>query len=127
MSKSSQAIPLNWRAYQPADEREQAIFNQAHQRAHRFMCGVLIGVILFFQVSQDVAAPLVEFGVFIYAILGYLLSEWVGGRVFKGQEVSFKQLRGFNQGSQFWQDLVLLVAFLFLCYLAMGLLGGLII
>lgn len=119
MRKSS--TRLNWRAYLPADEREYELYSIAYRRSYSFLVGVLLSVVLFFDfvtMNDNLPSSLVQVFLCIYVIVGFLLAEFVGGRVFVGKDVSFSKKRAlfqFVEGTS--SSILLLLGFIFISFL----------
>lgn len=114
---------LNWRTYLPADEREYELYSLAYRRSYSFLVGVLISVLGFYKiatVSDHLNTSLVYVPLVVYVLVGFILAEFVGSRVFVGQEVSFSKKRpafSFVEGT--WGGLMLLLGYMCIAFFLM--------
>lgn len=107
---------LNWRTYLPADEREYELYSIAYRRSYSFLVGVLLSVVGFYKVAtvtENLRPPMLHILLLVYILIGFLLAEFVGSRVFVGHDVSFSKKRpAFAMVEGTWGGLFLLVGYM---------------
>lgn len=111
---------LNWRSYLPADEREYELYSIAFRRSYSFLGGVLISVPGFYKMAslnETLPASLIFIFLLVYILVGFILAEFVGSRVFVGQDVSFSKKRpAIGMGEGTWSGLAILTGFIFVSF-----------
>lgn len=111
---------LNWRSYLPADEREYELYSVAYRRSYSFLVGVLISILGFYKaatVTENLRPGMIYILLLVYILVGFLLAEFVGSRVFVGQEVSFSKKRPtFSMVEGTWSGLLLLIGFMLVAF-----------
>ncbi len=114
---------LNWRRYQPADEREYELYSQAYRRSYQFLVAFIISIAGFYKIASmdNHLTSVVIYGLLmIYVIGGLLLAEWVGSRVFIGQQVSFSKKRLIGIESKLFSGMAILVVYILFSYILVG-------
>lgn len=113
-------IRLNWRAYLPADEREYELYSIAYRRSYSFLVGVLISVPGFYKIASinsTLPASLIFIFLLVYTLVGFILAEFVGSRVFVGHDVSFSKKRpAIGMGEGTWSGFAILFGFMFVAF-----------
>lgn len=106
---------LNWRTYLPADEREYELYSKAYRRSYSFMCGLLLSIIFFYQGAtsgEGLNPATTRVLLLVYILVGFILAEWAGSRVFVGHEVSFSKKRpAFSLVEGTWSGLFVLIVY----------------
>lgn len=114
---------LNWRTYLPADEREYELYSIAYRRSYSFLVGVLLsifGVHKMVTITDNLPSQLISILLLVYILIGFVLAELVGSRVFVGQDVSFSKKReAFKMVEGTWSGAALLLGYVTLALVIM--------